>query len=345
MKKTYNPAIDVLRILAILSVVLIHTTTKTLEASSYDLQRLSWTLFLNQIFRFAVPLFFMISGFVLELNYPFHANYVTYLKKRLSRIIIPYIFWSFIYYFIVYQHHNPSFFSELVTGGASYQLYFIPALLIFYLIFPIIHRYYKVFANKWIVIFLGIIELFLLYKEYYIHPFPYASPLKVVLLNYFMFLLGILASHHQKTIVMFIQKWKIPMFLITVGLGSYVFFEGKNLYLKTSNYLSFYSQWRPSVFLYTFFLTGCLYFIFTKYQFFSSFIKTLSRLSLFVFFIHVLILEIVWNTFGKNLFSITSTHIAENLWYDPLFFIIIASLSFLAAYLVHKIPLIAKITS
>jgi hypothetical protein len=128
-------------------------------------------------------------------------------------------------------------------------------------------------------------------------------------------------------------------------LGSYVFFEGKNLYLKTSNYLSFYSQWRPSVFLYTFFLTGCLYFIFTKYRFFPSVIKTLSRLSFFVFFVHVLILEVVWNTFGKNLFTTTGTQIAENLWYDPIFFLIIASLSFLAAYLVHRIAFITKLTS
>src|SRR5258708_3540298 len=114
-QKQYNPAIDLLRISAIIGVIFIHTTTKTLEASNYDLVKIPWTLFLNQIFRFAVPLFFMISGFVLELNYPFHVNYFTYLKKRCVRILMPYIFWSAIYYFFVYKQHTTNFFQTLLT--------------------------------------------------------------------------------------------------------------------------------------------------------------------------------------------------------------------------------------
>ncbi|HSW96687.1 MAG TPA: acyltransferase [Candidatus Saccharimonadales bacterium] len=345
MKKNYNPAIDALRIFASLAVVFIHTTTKTLEASSYDLQRLPWTLFLNQIFRFAVPLFFMISGFVLELNYPFHASYSTYLKKRMTRILIPYIFWSAIYYFFVYKQHEASLFNMLLTGDASYQLYFIPALLIFYIIFPFIHTYYRIFTKKWLVIFLGITELLLLYIEYYVHQLPLISPIRIAILNYFMFLVGIIASHHQKEILQFMQKKKYSIFLITLGLGSYIFFEGRNLYLKTNNYLSFYSQWRPSVFIYTFFLTLSSYFIFTKYIRFPTIVKTLSKLSFFVFFVHVIILEIIWNSFGSTVFKWTNTHIAENFWYDPLFFMIIASISFVIAYLVHKIPFLSRLTS
>jgi len=47
-------------------------------------------IFLNQIARFAVPMFFMISGFVLELNYDGNTGFWQYLKKRFSRIFIPY---------------------------------------------------------------------------------------------------------------------------------------------------------------------------------------------------------------------------------------------------------------
>jgi len=123
-QKLYNPVVDILRILSILAVVIIHTTTRTLEMSHYALLKIPWTLFLNQAGRFAVPLFFMISGFVLELNYHLHESYLTYLKKRFSRIIIPYIFWSAIYYYLVYnQNHSANFLSSLLKGDASYQLY------------------------------------------------------------------------------------------------------------------------------------------------------------------------------------------------------------------------------
>jgi surface polysaccharide O-acyltransferase-like enzyme len=62
-------SIDSLRGLSILAVLLIHTTTRTLEASNFNIVGFSWTLFLNQIARFAVPLFFLISGLVLEISY------------------------------------------------------------------------------------------------------------------------------------------------------------------------------------------------------------------------------------------------------------------------------------
>ncbi|MDZ7587084.1 MAG: acyltransferase family protein [Patescibacteria group bacterium] len=97
-----NPAIDAMRLLAILAVVLVHTTTRTLQVTGYDLNVTWWPLLLNQITRFAVPMFFLISGFVLELNYDHHPYYLSFLKKRLSRILVPYLFWSLIYYFFVY---------------------------------------------------------------------------------------------------------------------------------------------------------------------------------------------------------------------------------------------------
>jgi len=152
-QKLYNPIIDILRTISIFAVILVHTTTRTLEASSFALLKIPWTLFLNQIARFAVPLFFMIPGFVLELNYHLHENYLTYLKKRFSRIFIPYLFWSLIYYlFVYYKGRDPNFISALLRGDASYQLYFIPALLIFYLLFPLIHNFCTYILNKWLLI-------------------------------------------------------------------------------------------------------------------------------------------------------------------------------------------------
>lgn len=343
-KKQYSPVVDVLRIISILAVIFIHTTTRTLEVSMYDLQRIPWTLFLNQIFRFAVPLFFMISSFVLELNYHLHESYLTYLKKRINRIFIPYVFWSGIYYFFVYTRHTEKFFQALLGGDASYQLYFIPALLIFYLIFPLIHNFYKFLGSKSITILFGLIQLSFLYYDYYTKPLQMFYPIKIALLNYFMFYAGIVLANNKERFTNFVRKWRL-IFLLGASIFAFdIFSEGYSLYLKTHNYLAFYSSWRPSVLIYTILLAGFLYSVFDRNIIRISIIKTLSRLSFFVFFIHVIILEVVWYGVGKNIFLSTHGGIAKKLWYDPLLFIVVTIISFSTAFIAHKIPKLSKLS-
>jgi len=341
-QKKYYPVIDLLRIIAILGVIFIHTTTRTLEATSFNLQHFSWTLFLNQFFRFAVPMFFMISGFVLELSYPFHASYYVYLKKRINRILIPYIFWSAIYYYFVYTRHNIDFFQAILNGSSSYQLYFIPTLLIFYIIFPLIHKYYRVISHKWVLVFLGILQFSLLYFDYYVHPLSFSLPINIALLNFYIFLLGIIASHHLDKVIRIIKRWKILFFLSTIAVTFYIFFEGKNLYYKTHNYYSFYSQWRPSVLIYTVLLACSLYALFDRKNTHVLIIKKLSSLSFFVFFIHVEILELIWPVIKNNIFQ-KHLFFGEQLWFDPFFFLSVAVCSFLVAFFAHKIPKISKV--
>lgn len=343
-KSRYNIAIDGMRVFAILAVVLIHTTTRELEASSFNIQGYTLTFFLNQASRFAVPLFFMISGFVLELSYRFNENYLTYLKKRLSRIFLPYLVWSGIYYFFIYKQHTISFFQTLLSGNASYQLYFIPTLLIFYIVFPFIHAQYKFIANKRVLVILSIIQLALLFSNYYINPFPIFYPLAIALLNYYVFIIGMVAANHNENILKIIKKWKLILTFLLIIFAFVVSFQGKILYLITHNYLFFYSQWRPSVLIYTFLVAAVLYAFLDKKYKYEKVIKILSHLSFFVFFIHVIILEVIWNTLGHTLFINTQKTLAQEFWYNPLFFLCVAAISYAIGYLIHKIPFLPKLT-
>lgn len=335
-QRRHNPAIDCLRTIAIFAVLAIHTSTRILEASSFNVQGFNFTFFINQTSRFAVPLFFMISGFVLELSYPFHQNYLEYLKKRFSRIFLPYLFWSFIYYYFIYTKHTINFGTTLLYGASSYQLYFIPTLLIFYIIFPIIHKIYRLIANRWILILLGFIQLLILTYEYYIHPLPFFYPVAIALLNYYIFILGMVASHHQDFLQK-IFKWKTLIGILSGIFAVIVFTEGKTLYLKTHNYLYFYTQWRPSVLFYTITLAGLLCGFFSKLNLNEKIIHTFSRLSFFVFFIHVIILEQFWNIIGRKI-------IGQEIFFNLLFFIFVAVISYVIAYFVHKIPHLSKLT-
>jgi hypothetical protein len=287
----------------------------------------------------------MISGFVLELNYHLHESYLTYLKKRISRIFIPYVFWSAVYYYLVYNNnHGANFISSLLKGDASYQLYFIPALLIFYLLFPLIHTFCEFLINKWVLIIFGLIQLILLYYDYNVQPLQIYYPVGIALLNFYVFLLGIVLARNQERFKNFIKKWKLLLLLGTIILAGFIFSEGLNGYLRTHNYLTFYSSWRPSILIYTIFLSGFLYWVFDREFKFINLIKKLSRLSFFVFFIHVIILEAVWYSVGLRLLQMTNGKIIYNIWFDPLYFLTVTIISFGLAFIAHKLPYINRLT-
>ena len=325
--KLYYPTIDALRVLAILAVVLIHAATKPLEIAHYDLLHAFWPLFWHQITRFAVPLFFFISGFLLELTYK--GDYRQYLQKRLSRIFLPYLTWSAIYYYFVYPWHSESFLNALINGTASYQFYFIPAILLFYLLFPVFHRPYFWLAKPVILLLLGAGELILLYLDYYSHSVTVFYPLAVALFNLFHFISGMVISHCQAQFVNLVKKFRWLLAIASVVLGSWVFLSGRNLYLATGNYLFFYSNWRPQALLYTFSLVPLLYYWLTVSKIPISIIKTLSGLSFFVFFIHVIVLEFFWQNLTHNL---------------AILYFATTACSFALAWLVHKIPYLSRLT-
>lgn len=326
-------ALDAMRAVAILAVVMIHTTSRTLEFFHYDLYRFPFTLFLNQFSRFAVPLFFLISGFVLELNHEGGESYWQYLKRRANRIIIPYIFWSAVYYFLFYRSDPDSFIRALLTGSASYQLYFIPSLIVLYLFFPLFHRFYKYIANKWIFALFGIAEVFILHRAYVYKDIFIPFPIAVALFNYYVFFVGMVASQNYKRLLLIFGKLKYLLIIATIGLSVYLFWQGKSVYYQTWNIDAFYSQWRPSVLLYTLLFAATTFYYFEKGRFGEIFFKIASKLSFFVFFAHVIVLEEVWKFISPQWRG----------WYDLPFFLEVSFATFLIALLLHKIPYLSKL--
>lgn len=329
-------SIDAIKSLAILGVILIHTTTRTLEASNFNLVNFSWTLFLNQAMRFAVPLFMIISGFVLELVRK-EESYWSFIKRRFSKIFIPYILWSLIYYLFIYTNNNDNLLEVLLTGNASYQLYFIPALLVFYLSFPLINKLIHNFSNKIILVLVACIGLFLLYKNYYIKAFDLGDEINAMILSYVYFVIGVIAANNRIFIAKITKKFNLFLSIPVVTLALYVFWEGRNRYILTGNYLSYYSQWRPSVFFYTIFTALLFYYIFEHTRLNGSFISRFAKHSFFVFFVHVAVLEIVWKYFGKYAFPVTDGTIGKII-FDPVFFVGVTLISFIFAKFIHKIP-------
>ncbi len=337
-------AIDAMRAVSILAVILIHTTTRVLESVHYDLNNYQWTLFLNQLSRFAVPLFILISGFVLELSHNINGDWITFYKKRLSKIFIPYLFWSALYYLLVYTDNSDNFIQVLLKGNASYQLYFIPSLCLFYLLFPILHKAYKLISNIFIFLGLSYLELSLMYRDYFIQQFRVADPIRIFVLNYIFFVLGMVMARNKDVLFKFVSKYKYYLLTLFLIFTVYIFKEGKTQYFLTYNIKAFYSQWRISVLIYTLSIFGFIYYLFSQEKFQLKLFSALSKLSYFVFFVHVLVLEVIWKLFGFKLFLLTTNNPIAKLFFDPVFFVIVTLISFAIAYSVHKVRYLVRIT-
>lgn len=154
MKRYYF--VDSLRGLAILAVILIHITSSFVtDKSSYI------ALVLNQISRFAVPVFFIISGWGLTISNKAEGNYLLFLRKQVVKIIFPYTIWSLIYVIFNFLVLSKSvsliaIITDYFTGDTYYHLYYIPVLFVFYLSYPFVN---KILLCKYSTVFFLLLTL------------------------------------------------------------------------------------------------------------------------------------------------------------------------------------------
>ena len=126
-----NQKIQILRAIAICAVVAIHTEPPYL-----------FGILARSFVNFAVSMFFFLSGYLTKLEYD---DWFSFFKKRISRVVVPYIFWSLswvLYGFIVSRHYDHLLF-QLLTGQCVYPYYFVFVYVQFVLFTPWISRLIK----------------------------------------------------------------------------------------------------------------------------------------------------------------------------------------------------------
>lgn len=157
------PYLDFLRCLAIVLVITLHAMTPILtNISFYQTKTWYFCLLLNPLVRAGVPLFFMISGFLM-LNRPDTEQIGIFYQKNLSKLIIPLISWNVIYYAAsifkkdaIYLDYL-AFLHRLLNQGVSYHMWFVYTLLGIYLICPFLRRITANCTLEEIFLLIGII--------------------------------------------------------------------------------------------------------------------------------------------------------------------------------------------
>ena len=137
--------LDCLRCIAILFVIVLHAMSPILSNPVYY-GISSWYLCLlqNPLNRTGVPLFFMISGYLI-LRSPDTLIPSTFYRRHLLRLALPLCAWNLIYLLADALRTGvpvslDAFFSSLLNRGQSYHMWFVYTMMGIYLAAPFLKR-------------------------------------------------------------------------------------------------------------------------------------------------------------------------------------------------------------
>ena len=105
----------------------------------------------KDFFSFGVEIFILASGYLLCTRYTESMNIGEYLKGIASRVVVPYAAFTFLSHIITWSGVVPYELAlDLIFGrGNGGSLYFIPVILQFYLLFPVLIRIRRLLFNRW----------------------------------------------------------------------------------------------------------------------------------------------------------------------------------------------------
>ena len=219
-----------LRLMALYAVIILHCTAPLLMGYGKVSVNDWWVAdFLNAMVRFAVPVFVMITGALL-----LHREYEIggFLKKRLTRVVIPFLFWSLVYVWYSWYNEEITFGADawantkqvlhLLKYGSSYHLWYVYMLIGLYFFIPVIGKFVRNAPEKEILYFLIVWFAVMLITQPYLTRYNPA-----VDMHYFAGYAGYLVLGHYLAFkdfnVKYLGRWMILLFvfsIILIAVGS-----------------------------------------------------------------------------------------------------------------------------
>jgi surface polysaccharide O-acyltransferase-like enzyme len=322
-----------LRVLATISVIFLHVAANYL-VGEYKITSLVWIIadIYDSSVRFAVPVFIMLTGALL-----LHKDYSLreFFTKRLTRVFIPFVFWSLIY--IAYNVYYTKFtqpedlifyiYSQL-RDGSCFHLWYVYMILGLYLIIPVLRLWIKNGTEKDIRYFLVVWIVVLLLFQPLLRKFR-----PNVDFTYFSGYIGYLVLGYYLSIIKFKNIRIISLLFIAIGVS--ITMLGTYYLSKSSGSLQeyFYGYLTPNVLIAS---TG-VFLLFKSIQqpkanLFTKAIQFIDRYCYGIYLVHIFVIMIL------NKFGITPDFINPILGI-PVFTFICFFISFGLIFLVNKLYL------
>jgi probable poly-beta-1,6-N-acetyl-D-glucosamine export protein len=207
-----------IRAISCLMILAIHVTGSFYYI--HDQHHVWYTSFFNQISRYGINLFIMISGFLLfyhKKQKGFEAKH--YWKSRTLKVIIPFLAFTVFYQIITALYNGYSnftfsidyFYSMIYLGDGFYHLWFFSLVLQFYLLFPLLQRWSNN-KKQWNImlvcsltvqlIFLKIVPLYVHWEKVYLFNWIYYFILGGYLAQYWVQIRDWIQSHPKTNLAL-----------------------------------------------------------------------------------------------------------------------------------------------
>jgi len=280
MKPQRDHSLDLIRIAACLLVVLMHSPMPSDNASGPFLSALSY------LTAPCIGLFFMVSGALLL---PVKEDYFTFLRRRLSKIVVPTLAWTAIYLClnIYYGESEINIVQSLLSVPFSAQghgiLWFMYTLIGLYLLAPILSAWVKAAKDSELrfVLLLWAVSLCYPLIEGYIQTATGTTGVLYYFTGYAgYFLLGYYLKHRCRR-----PRWVVPAAIAAIGFAL----------IPTLKYLQvpfdFYRLfWYESIFVAA--LCCAMWLTISKIKWGGVFaVRELSNLTFGVYLAHILVMR------------------------------------------------------
>lgn len=303
MRKDY---LDHLRALSIVGVVIIHTASPLMNMN-FTINWPNWWIgnIYNSIFRFSVPVFLMLTGATLLGK---KESYSTFIIKRYSRILFPFLFWIPFYYIFRWWALNPDskqvnaldisgwISTVFLTEGISKHFWYIYMLFFLYPLLPVISTLIAKSNTK--IIFL-IIMVWVVLSQFSIgknlNPYNWEGNYTSKLIGFLLYtgymLLGYFIDNlKEKRNYSLLAKIIFILTVIVSAAGAFMMSKASGRHnLAIFSYLH----------LNTILQAASVFYIIKSLQTFKSWylfiIHLLSKYSYGIYIVHIMVLGILWN--------------------------------------------------
>ncbi|WP_214071733.1 acyltransferase family protein [Mucilaginibacter sp. dw_454] len=333
--------INSLRLIALLAVIVLHVSAIPLgQYGHIPLNTWLTADFYNAMVRFAVPVFVMITG-ALTLHREYELG--AFLKKRLSRVVAPFIFWSLVYVWYSWYIEVLVFTGNTWTDiklilhqlkySASYHLWYVYMLIGLYFLIPVISIFVRNATKRQLEYFLAMWFIAMLITEPGLSRF---NP--QVDIHYFSGYAGYLVLGHYLTFnVDYSRKLVVWMWILFFSLLAFITAGTYLLYQYTTLGTTLYEPLGPIIVLLatSVFLLGR----FTKLQLPLILLKFKNFACAYnygIYLSHALILYFLDDPFGINF------KLGVPVLGIPVTAIICFLISLLLVWLLSKLPWVGK---
>ena len=231
MHKTRNINLDLIKVLACIGVVLLHTTMIGFKETG------SWNLlaYLYYLGTYSIPLFFMVNGYLLlgkkDITY-------SYILQKVKWILITVSSWTFIVWLFKRDFAvNPvkKIIGSMVQKGYFFQFWFFGALILIYLCLPILKKFLNS-KRSYLYILSSLVTIGLVFE---LANMVLQMPLQSYFIQtfrlwtwFFYYILGGLVAQFDKEIIKKgFKRWmKVVAVLLLLISPVILFFLAKTIY-------------------------------------------------------------------------------------------------------------------